>query len=454
MSKLIMGTNSLLFRPSRRTFLKGSAAAGLGAATTSLLHMPAIAQAKPDKIVVTGLQISWRRTFEEEIGPLFEQQTGIKVEFEWLPLDALAARLKTQAGSVDAGIDVAWFPTSQSNGLASLMTDIGAMINEHGLPDDYDLDDVMPAAMSGYNIAGRQIAIPFRYTTYLMHYQPDVLEQAGITSVPTTFAQYREAGLAVTDKFQPERYGIGIYGRESEAMLRGWTCFMLSADGEYYDPETWEIKVNQKEAVESLQFYGDLVSKDKVVPPESATWEWDGLTSGAQSDRFALTVTFGPYGTAMNDPAVSKTGGKWAWARVPGHTNISQSRTPNGGWAMGIPEGSPNKEWAYQFIVLATSKAALKDTTKDGNAPPRFSVLNDPEVVERCGWAPAFAEQAKSAVDFPLPTDPIWITLDQQLRPHVSRVLLGQQTAQEAMDAGAAEWRRTLSRANLILERR
>jgi ABC-type glycerol-3-phosphate transport system substrate-binding protein len=92
----------------------------------------------------------------------------------------------------------------------------------------------------------------------------------------------------------------------------------------------------------------------------------------------------------------------------------------------------------------------MKSTTKDGNAPPRFSVLNDAEVVERYGWAPAFSEQAKTAVDFPVPSDPIFTTVDQQIRPHMSRVLLGQASAQEAMDAAAAEWKRTLTRANLI----
>lgn len=446
----ISGKTSPVFRPSRRAFLKGTAVAGLGAATTSLLGMPALAQAKPDKIVVTGLQISWRRTFEEEIGPLFEQQTGIKVEFEWLPQDALAARLKTQAGSSDGGIDVAWINTGNANTMSSMMTDFGALMSEHGTPDDFDLDDVLPAAMSGYRIGGRQIGMPFRYTTYLMHYQKDVLEQAGITSAPATFAEYRNAGLAVTEKFGPDRFGIGVYGRESEAMVRGWHCFMLSSGGNYYNPETWEILINQKAAVDSLQFYGDLVAKDKVVPPESATWEWDGLTSGAQADRFAMTVTIGPYGTAMSDPAVSKTAGKWAWARVPGATDPSQSAAPNGGWAMAIPEASPNKSWAYDFIIMATTKAAMKSTTKDGNAPPRFSVLNDPEVVARYGWAPAFSEQAKTAVDFPVPADPIFTTVDQQIRPHISRVLLGQSTAQEAMDAAAADWQRTLSRARLI----
>lgn len=450
MTQTSNGRGRGLFRPTRRSFLRGSAAAGLGLAATTAFPMPALAQSKPDKIVVTGLQISWRRTFEEEIGPLFEQQHGIKVEFEWLPMDALAARLKTQANSSDGGIDVAWLNTGNANTMSDMMTDFGALESEHGLPDDFDIADILPAARSGYHINGRQIAMPFRYTTYLMHYQPEVLAQAGITTAPTTFAEYRNAGLAVTEKFGPDRFGIGVYGRESEAMVRGWHCFMLSSGGNYYNPETWEILVNKPEAVASLQFYGDLVAKDKVVPPESATWEWDGLTSGAQADRFAMTVTIGPYGTAMNDPAVSKTAGKWAWSPVPGSTDKSQSKAPNGGWAMAIPEGSPNKRWAYEFIVMSTTKAAMKSTTKDGNAPPRFSVLNDPDVVARYGWAPAFSEQAKTAVDFPVPSDPIFTTVDQQIRPHMSRVLLGQSTAQEAMDAAAAEWQRTMTRAGLI----
>ncbi len=449
MSKFNLGGSSRVFRLSRRSFLKGSAVSGLGVAATSLLNMPALAQSKPDKIVVTGLQISWRRTFEEEIGPAFEQQYGIPVEFEWLPQDALAARLKTQAGSTDSGIDVAWINTGNANTMSGMMTDFGALMEQLGTPDDFDLDDVLPAAISGYRIGGRLIGMPFRYATQIMHYQPESLEQAGITSVPGTFAEFRNAALAITEKFGPDRYGVGVYGRESEAMVRGWHCFLLSAGGNYYNTDTWEILVNKKESVDSLQFYGDLV-KDKVVPPESATWEWDGLTAGAQADRFAMAVTIGPYGTAMNDPAVSKSGGKWAWARVPGATDPSQSKTPNGGWAMAIPESSRNKEWAYQFIIMATTKAAMKSTTKDGNAPPRFSVLNDPDVVALYGWAPAFSEQAKTAIDFPNPADPIFTTVDQQIRPHMSRVLLGQSTAQEAMDAAADEWKRTLSRAGLI----
>lgn len=433
-------------RLSRRNFLAGTA----GVLAAPMLSAPALAQVKPDKIVVAAWQVNWKRTFEEEIGPAFEEKTGIKVQFEFLPMDALAARLKTQLGSSDGSIDVGWFNSGNVNPLAPDLADHEALFKEFGAPDDYDWDDFFPSSKQCFTVGGRLVGIPFRYSTYILMFQPEVLSQAGITQAPTTFEEYRQAALAITEKFGPGRFGVGMYGRESESMVRGWQPFLLSNGGTYYDTKTYEIMVNKEPAVSSLQFYGDLIAKDKVVPPEAMTWEWDGLTSGAQADRFGMTVTIGPYATLMNDPSVSKTAGKWDWALTPGGTDISQSRAPGGGWAMGVSETSKNKRWAFEFVKMATSVAALKSTTKDGNAPPRFSVLNDPGVVATIGWAPAFSEQAKTAIPFPTADDTVFTTCDQQIRPHLSRVLLGQTTAQEAMDAAAAEWTRTLRRAGVL----
>ena len=81
----------LLFSQSalnRRTFLKRSAAVGATAAVGSMFAPAVLGQDKPEKINVTGLQIAWNRTFDQEIGPQFEKETGIKVQFEWLPIDA------------------------------------------------------------------------------------------------------------------------------------------------------------------------------------------------------------------------------------------------------------------------------------------------------------------------------------------------------------------------------
>ena len=432
--------NLVTDRTGRRAFLAGAAATGAG------LALPALAQAKPDKIVIAALMIKWRRTLEEEVGPLFEKQTGIKVEFAFLPMDALATRLKTQLN--DGSIDVGQFNNVMANWAAPDMADHEKLAAEYA-GADYRWDDILASSKNLFTIGGKLVGVPYRFITYIMHYRPDLLEQVGIGSAPKTIAEYQKAGIAITEKFGPERYGIGIYGKESEAMLRGWLPFMLSAGGRYYDLKTKEILINKKDAVDSLQYYGDLVHKYKLVPPEAFTWEWDGLTAGGQADRYAMTCAIASYGTALNDPAVSKTAGKWAWAKVPGETDAAQSLAGTGGWALGVSKGSKHPKWAFEFVKLATNVAMMKKSAFDGNSPPRTSVLNDPEVVAELKWAPAFAAQAENAIPWPAPNDPVFSACDQQLRPHVSRVLLGQKTAQQALDEAAAEWQRTFRRAGL-----
>jgi ABC-type glycerol-3-phosphate transport system substrate-binding protein len=174
------------------------------------------------------------------------------------------------------------------------------------------------------------------------------------------------------------------------------------------------------------------------------------VISGAQSDRYAMTVTVAPYGTAFNDPAVSQTAGKWAWAKVPGYTDPSQSRSTVGGWGLAIPDANPNKRWAYELVMRATSKLNLMRSIGDVNSPPRRSIHTDPAVVAKLGWTSAFADQvSEGGVALPEAEDPIFPSLEQQLRPHMSRVMLGQVSAQEALDAAASDWERTLTRAGL-----
>ena len=57
------------------------------------------------------------------------------------------------------------------------------------------------------------------------------------------------------------------------------------------------------------------------------TWEFDEIVAGGQSDRYAMVQMFAPYGTLINDPKLSKTGGKWAWTTVPGPTSPEQGVT-------------------------------------------------------------------------------------------------------------------------------
>jgi multiple sugar transport system substrate-binding protein len=160
-----------------------------------------------------------------------------------------------------------------------------------------------------------------------------------------------------------------------------------------------------------------------------------------------MCQTFAPYGTLINDPKISKTGGKWVWSTVPGQTAKEQGRTWVDGHFLAVPKYTPNKDWALAFIQLATSKDWMRRSMVRGNAPPRGSVLRDPEMVSLIGWPPTAAAAIETG--FPTPAQPVWSTLQLSLRTALSAAILGQKTPKQALDDVAVDWQRGLRRAGI-----
>ena len=213
------------------------------------------------------------------------------------------------------------------------------------------------------------------------------------------------------------------------------------------DFQTGEIFINNDAAVAALTFWSELVTKHKVVPPDATTWEFEEIISGAQRDRYAMCQTFAPYGTLMNDPKLSTTGGKWTWATVPGRTEQSQSRTWIDGHALGIPKYTTNQEWAMEFIRMCCSKQYMRRSMIRGNAPPRGSVLRDPEMIAAVGWPQVAAAAIETGIS--TPAHPAFDALTASLRAGLSQTLLGQKTPKQALDEIAADWQRALRRAGI-----
>ena len=431
----------------RRDVVKGSLASGAVLAATARAQ-PTRAQAKPAKLVYVGDNGPWHRCLVQEVAPAFEKETGIKIDFTLLPIDALVARLKAELSSGSGGIDIVQWDASMAGWVSRHMQDhaklLAASASRH---PDFDWADFLPAVQGMATYEGKLSGIPYRITTGVLFRQPKLLEQAGITKAPSNFAEFLAAAEATTKQGLPHRYGFGVMGRQGPAMLGSFTPFLRSAGGRYYDAKTGEIFVNQPAGIEALQFYGDLMTKYKVMNPDSLTWEFDGIIAGGQNDQFAMTVTLAPYGEAMNDPKQSKTGGDWAWSLMPGKDLLSQTRSYLAGWMLGVPEATKNTDWAFEFVQTATSKQWMKRSIDLGNAPPRVSVLQDPTVLQKHPWAPVAGDALKTAVlDH---RDPAWSTVQLPLRTAISQVLLGQTTAKKALDDCATQWQRSFRLAGM-----
>jgi multiple sugar transport system substrate-binding protein len=412
-----------------------------GAAATTLA-MPALAQGKPEKLVYVGDNGPWHWTLVEEVGPAFEKETGIKVDFTLLPVDPWNARLKTELNSGSSGIDVVQWSVGMAGFLVNHFDDheaVAAQIMARN--PDWDWSDFLAGSKKAASYEGKLIGIPYRITTGIMHYQKQLMDEAGITELPQTFDALRKAIVALNHP--PERFGFGLNGRQGPAMYSSFSPWLYSAGGGTVDFKTGEILINKPEAVFALEYWSSFV-KDKLVPPEAMTWDFEEIVAGGQSDRYAIVETFAPYGTLINDPKASKTGGKWVWDTVPGRTDKSQSKTWVDGHSLGIPKYTKNKDWSLRFIEMACSKDFMKRSMIRGNAPPRGSVLRDPEMVKLIGWTEVAAKAIETGV--PTPAQPIFPTLGLSLRAGLSQALIGDKTPKQALDDVAADWQRQMRR--------
>lgn len=422
--------------------------AGLAAGALSALPAPALrAQGKPEKLVYIGdNQGGWKRALVEEVAPAFERETGIKVEFTLLPTDPWRARLKAELGARSSAVDIAQWSVQMAGWMAPHVLDHEEVREKIKARDPaFDWDDFLGGSKRAASYDGKLCGIPYRITTGILHYQKPLLEQAGVTRAPGTFAEFLNAALAVNAP--PDRYAVGIMGKQGSGSYTSFASWLYSAGGQLCDFKTGEVFVNQPKAVEALQFYADLMTKHKVVPPEATTWEYDEIIGGGQRDRYAMAQTFAPYGTLINDPANSKTAGRWAWDVVPGHTDREQSRTWIDGHFLAVPRYTRNADWAIEFIRMACSKQWLRRSAERANAPPRGSVLRDPDLTAKLGWPPVAAQAIETGI--PTPAHPAWDTLEIRLRTAISTALLGQTGAKEALDEVAADWRRGLRRAGI-----
>ncbi len=417
------------------------------AGATSALAMPALAQNKPDKLVYVGDNGPWHWVMVEEVAPAFEKATGIKIDFTLLPVDPWRARLKTELNSGSSGIDIVQWSVGMAGWLAPHFDDHEGYIAKIMARDPaWEWNDFLGGSKKAATYEGKLIGVPYRITTGIMHYQKPLLDAAGITKLPDTFAELTKAALATNTP--PGRHGFGLSGRQGSAIQGAFYPWLYSAGGDMVDFKTGEIMINSPQAVTALEWWADMVLKHKVVPPDAMTWEYEEIVSAGQGDRYAMCQTFAPYGTLINDPKISKTGGKWTWDVVPGLTAKSQSRTWVDGHFLGVPKYTKHKDWSLEFIRMVSDKKWMKRSMERGNAPPRGSVLRDPEMIEKIGWPAVAAKAIETGI--PTPANPVFPTLEQSLRLGLSQALIGQKTAKQALDDIATDWKRGLRRGGIV----
>jgi multiple sugar transport system substrate-binding protein len=389
---------------------------------------------------------------------MFEEKTGAKVEIVAL-LDGFAIdqKLKTDFATNAVDYDVAWDHTSFMSQYKDFLEDLGQYFSAE------DLKPFSQAIIQAATVDGKLLLIPRHADVSALHYRADLYNDAAIQAayeketgqklaVPTTLDEVdKQARFFV--KNGHSKYGYGMAGKE-EALSGRFYELLFASGGQFLD-DKFEPAFNSPVGVKVATLLRGWY-QDGIIAKDTPNLVWDGDAANFCNGSVALKLEWYGWYSYFQDPKnCAAIAGKFGLARgFKGFDGAGQRPT---GWAgahaFSIPKASKNKEAAAQLIKFLSSEAVAYEEAKLGFLPVRDDVwtrvINDASK-SSIPLDKQRLELARLQVSEDFKTPPLiaeWIPISNVLYPNVQKIMLGDVTPEDGLNAAAKESRTILEQA-------
>lgn len=449
----------------RRRLIKGAgAAAGAGLIVPNLNFGRVAAQTPgpigvinaPDVQKYSGTTINLavqKHTATDAIqalSPSFEDQTGIKVNFEQIPQQQMDQKQRTDLATGTGSYDViGWFlnPEYVENDWIYPIDDLRA---DAGSTDEalLALDDFYGPFLQWNTYKDVLYGLPFYGESMMMYVNAPELANVGITTPPNTVDELEAACKAVTEAGRMS--GIALRGsQEGNAAVYPFLAWLYGHGAYWVNQATGEVGLNSPEALEAVTVWSHFLRD--YGPADVASYFWNEVQLSMQQETAAIIMDATNFGPRLEDPSQSKIAGHVGYALLPevlgadgaprgpeqsdgrfGHPAIS--------YGLSVPKTSSKAQAAWLFIQWATSPDVMIETTKTGlrGDPTRESSLDDPSFAENYDFGDgAWSETIRVAFGYGLsdyfPTESVTnAQLSDVLGLALSQVLTGDKSPEDA----------------------
>ncbi|MCR5715896.1 MAG: extracellular solute-binding protein [Lachnospiraceae bacterium] len=194
------------------------------AETTAAADTTAADAATGEGVTITLLASQdWIEDSEQELGAKFEEETGIHVDYQILPADQYSDVLLTRLNSGE-GPDIFMAQSGFAIETTYRVQENAVDLSGESWMDTYSIFSAEQTSVDGVNYG---MTYYDTTTDYYMVYNKKLFEAAGITAVPTTFAEFEDACQKLLDSGV-----VPIY----EPVADGWHHVMLWAEnGQVFD---------------------------------------------------------------------------------------------------------------------------------------------------------------------------------------------------------------------------
>ena len=486
-----MSTNPLV---NRRRFLIGSSALVAGALGGPLLAActPSVNGANPTAGPVdataakpAGLKMLYataeaNAAAVQSLLPAFKAKFGMDLTIDTQPYDALQQKVFAEFASQSSFYDIIIVDTPWAPALVSQLEPLSSYIGNAALNDmaKVDVADFNPKVFydtTVYNVSnpvqhfpneagtpdpaaitagGFEIfGLPIQANCQVMGYRKDMFTDAAQMAayksatgkdlaVPKTWDEFTEVAKFFTNPDKKQwgttvMAGVGDWATDDfKSLLAAW-----GGNG-HLVADDLSLPFNSPEGVSALQFYVDLINKDKVTPPGSTAASWDEAASLFGAGTAVMTMN---YHALELDTAVS--GGQIGYAVVPKNTAVGPHF---GTWMLSVNKYGANRAWAYRAVSWLTAAEQQLTMTKLQLHPTRKSVYS---TVTGSGESDASVKEFYQVLGDSLAVGvgrarlTNYTEVSNSIAKAVNSAASGSTSAQDALSSAAADVKRLLTSA-------
>lgn len=390
--------------------------------------------------------------------PAFQDQTGIKVNFELLgTLDNLQKQ-QFELSTGSSAYDVYQIPPfnrpayQKSDWLAPL----DPFIKDPKLtPAAYEFNDFFPISVSQGMFDGKRYDLPIFSATILLYWRRDIFAKAGLTKPPATFDEMMETCRILRERV-PEVAPIGLRGAAGvEGNLWPFPILLYAEGGKFFKdfPNDMRPALSDPKTVKSVEMWSKLVRDYGFPGSVNATHE--EVIVAMQQGNVAMVMDGHPLANLFLNPEKSKAYGKTSIAPVPrGPAGRFPAFAEHG---IGMAKNARNKPAAWEFIKWATSKGVMLDLALRTPyvASPRRSTVDNADFQKKNNLAdgeylPIVRQMLEERSPVYTPPIPEWGEVGDAISNAISRATIGRQSAADAMRQADGEVERILKQAGYL----
>ncbi|POG54159.1 ABC transporter substrate-binding protein [Haloferax marisrubri] len=363
----------------------------------------------------------------------FESDTDYEVKLSATPypefLDKIQTALSGGQGPDIIKADVVWTAALADKGWLETLDD-------RYEDADFSTDDFYDASVRTSMWDGDLIGVPYMDGEWgLWYYNADMVEEAGYDPMDPPMETWDDVIQVAKDiKANTGKAPISMTGADTETLSAQWSGFYFTTGASsWLNDDQTEAVIDQESGVKTAQFYQTL-NEEGLLP-----------NGTANNNQFDMRKLFTTGQTAMYQV------GSWERDILTEKSDINFGITSNpmapggekssmyGGFNWVMNKNSNAKDGAWQLIERLTTKEAQLNTA---SLPPamisaseeRFSDWKDP--LGRDAGS-LLLEQVSNAK--PRPVHPKYPSMSTALRQSMQSVLLGDMTAEEAMNDTASK---------------